>query len=611
MITYISTVSNSYFITCLSTDTKPAGNSIVPNIPTGSICFETDTGHQYYFIANAWSLATPWTANPTTIANGGTGQASAAAAFNALSPLTTVGDILYESAPNTASRLAGNTTTTKKFLRETGDGVNATAPAWDTVTSSNVGLGNVTNDAQVKLSTVTAKGDVVIGTASATVGVLGVGSNTQVLTADSTQSTGVKWATPSGVSFAIGTVLNGPSAPSDGGTWLACNGAGVSQSTYASLYSVIGQGFFGYQLFNSIASPATPTSSLSPMWLGATYGWGSFSTSNFRTTTDNVTWTGANAIGHTPTQMFTDGAGNIISVASASTTARYSTNGGTTWSNVTLPAAGAWSLKWNGTNWIGHIAGTTDIISASAVGGAWTNHAAVLPTATSTNVMGWDGTRWIIVNIAYNNDIVYTTTSDGSAGWTNVTAIVNANNFAGATGTLSPSCSMSNGTLVSWQIGQGNEIYTMTTTDAETTVNQKSNVISKAIIGTPTAAQSQTQYGLSWNGFAWIFVLGFKDTQMPTIFLSSADGITVNEPKPPLRIVAHDASNFSGFASDANISTSLGIDTATGNFLIYMNTPSLGLGLINGAKMLLFKPIHTPSTQFCVPYINKSWIKAL
>ncbi|MFM0141724.1 hypothetical protein [Paraburkholderia sp. RL18-085-BIA-A] len=39
------------------------------------------------------------------INNGGTGQSSASAAFNALSPMTTTGDIAYESAAGTASRL--------------------------------------------------------------------------------------------------------------------------------------------------------------------------------------------------------------------------------------------------------------------------------------------------------------------------------------------------------------------------------------------------------------------------------------------------------------------------------------------------------------------------
>lgn len=53
------------------------------------------------------------------IANGGTNLTT-----------YTLGDILYSSAANTLARLAGNTTTTKKFLMQVGDGVNSAAPSW-------------------------------------------------------------------------------------------------------------------------------------------------------------------------------------------------------------------------------------------------------------------------------------------------------------------------------------------------------------------------------------------------------------------------------------------------------------------------------------------------
>lgn len=46
-------------------------------------------------------------------------------------PLTTLGDTLYENATPTAARLAGNTTTTKKYLSQTGTGTISAAPAWN------------------------------------------------------------------------------------------------------------------------------------------------------------------------------------------------------------------------------------------------------------------------------------------------------------------------------------------------------------------------------------------------------------------------------------------------------------------------------------------------
>ena len=51
-----------------------------------------------------------WNGTAIAIAHGGTGQITAAAAYNALSPMTTTGDLEYESGTNTASRLPIGTT---------------------------------------------------------------------------------------------------------------------------------------------------------------------------------------------------------------------------------------------------------------------------------------------------------------------------------------------------------------------------------------------------------------------------------------------------------------------------------------------------------------------
>jgi hypothetical protein len=67
--------------------------------------------------------------------NGGTGQST-----------YTLGDTLYSSVANTLAKLAGNTTTTKKFLVQTGTGSASAAPVWGTVDGADV-TGNISGNA--------------------------------------------------------------------------------------------------------------------------------------------------------------------------------------------------------------------------------------------------------------------------------------------------------------------------------------------------------------------------------------------------------------------------------------------------------------------------------
>lgn len=84
------------------------------------------------------------------IGNGGTGQTTATAAFDALSPNTTLGDMAYRGAANNV-RLAGNITATKKFLVQTGTGAVSAAPAWDTILAADLPTGTTATQGALRL----------------------------------------------------------------------------------------------------------------------------------------------------------------------------------------------------------------------------------------------------------------------------------------------------------------------------------------------------------------------------------------------------------------------------------------------------------------------------
>ncbi len=75
---------------------------------------------------------------PVAIANGGTGASTKAAAHDALSPMSTLGDIVYGGASGTGTRLAGNIAATNKWLRQIGTGSASAAPTWEAITDADL-----------------------------------------------------------------------------------------------------------------------------------------------------------------------------------------------------------------------------------------------------------------------------------------------------------------------------------------------------------------------------------------------------------------------------------------------------------------------------------------
>jgi hypothetical protein len=134
--------------------------------------------------------------------------------LKALQPGTTLGDLVYSSATaNTSTRLgigtAGQVLT-----------VASGVPSWATPTvgditavtaGTGISGGGSSGDVTVTNSMATAyttKGDLVPATGSAAFARLGIGTNNQVLTADSTAATGMKWATPAGGGGKVLQVVN-------------------------------------------------------------------------------------------------------------------------------------------------------------------------------------------------------------------------------------------------------------------------------------------------------------------------------------------------------------------------------------------------------------------
>jgi hypothetical protein len=84
------------------------------------------------------------------------------------------------------------------YLRDTDSLEVYTGAAWVIVND---------NTAAILKSIIDAKGDLIAGTAANTPARLAVGTDGQVLTADSTETAGMKWATPAAATSPIGLIL--------------------------------------------------------------------------------------------------------------------------------------------------------------------------------------------------------------------------------------------------------------------------------------------------------------------------------------------------------------------------------------------------------------------
>jgi hypothetical protein len=129
---------------------KSTGSNAVASVngQTGIVVLDTDDISEPVSPTNKWFTDTRARAALSLTTTGSSGVATYDNStgvfnipdytFNGLSPMTTLGDTIYGGASGAATRLAGNTTTTRKFLRQTGDGTVSAAPAWDTLVAGDI-----------------------------------------------------------------------------------------------------------------------------------------------------------------------------------------------------------------------------------------------------------------------------------------------------------------------------------------------------------------------------------------------------------------------------------------------------------------------------------------
>lgn len=195
------------------------------------------------------------------IGNGGTGQTTASTAFNALSPVTTLGDLIYGSGASTNARLAGNTTSAKQFLSQTGTGSVSAAPAWGALVS-----GDIPNNAANTS-----------GTSSNVTGVVAVANG----------GTGLSTLTANNVILG-----NGASAP----TFVAPGTTGNVLTSNGTTWSSAAPGFSGTVTSVALALPAIFSVSGSPVTSSGTL------TGTLATQTANTIWSGpTSGVAATPT----------------------------------------------------------------------------------------------------------------------------------------------------------------------------------------------------------------------------------------------------------------------------------------------------------------------
>jgi hypothetical protein len=147
-----------------------------------------------------------------------------------LNPETTLGDIAYRSSTSNTNTRLGIGSSGQVLT------VAAGVPSWATPTVGDItevsagtgisvasGTGPIPVITNTVATAIDAKGDLIVGTGADTFSRLAAGTNTYILTSDSAEATGLKWAAPAGGGGKVLQVVEG----------VLSGNAGTTSATYA------------------------------------------------------------------------------------------------------------------------------------------------------------------------------------------------------------------------------------------------------------------------------------------------------------------------------------------------------------------------------------------
>jgi len=301
------------------------------------------TNVEWNAVALDQSAAVSGALGPT---NGGTGLST-----------YTLGDTVYSSAANTLAKLAGNTTTTKKFLVQTGTGSVSAAPSWDVVNGADVN-GNISGSAGSVANALTA------GSYLTSAGTFnGAAARTFAVDATDANTASKVVARDASGNFSAGTIT----AALSGNATTATTATNVAGGAANRIPYNTASGTTGF-----IVAPTTGSTFLS--WNGSAFVYSAISTPNALTMnssgTGAVSGTTFNGSAAQTISYNTIGASPLAGSTSLTTTGTVTTG---TWSGLFGAVSGANLTSLTAANLSGTVAVANGGTASSTAGGARTN----------------------------------------------------------------------------------------------------------------------------------------------------------------------------------------------------------------------------------------------